>query len=63
MLEDKDTKGNPLTKCKLVSTVILSVTAKNEGSFGEMEFAGNVNKRVSADNNGVVGGEEEGQHP
>ena len=46
MQEDKDTKGNPLTKCKLVSTVIMSVTAEHKDTYGAMEFAGTVNKRV-----------------
>ena len=47
MQEDKDTKGNPLTKCKLVSTVIMGVTAEQQDTFGSMEFSGTVNKRVS----------------
>ena len=47
MQEDKDNKGNPLTKCKLVSTVIMGVTAEQQDTFGSMEFSGTVNKRVS----------------
>ena len=45
MLVDKDNKGNPITKCKLVSTVMLSVLSDSPATFGNMEFAGSISKR------------------